>query len=534
MKPNKNLKNIITTRNIFKLILLIALICLSLWGISRLWFLHQYITINKHNPNEHLFDFWNMFWTFISALSIPFSVISYLTTKNIESSNKLREQKRDLIEGEIPKFWSEYNTHYNNLNESSLPIITERKELSPETNDLVQHGICILLKINNIKKNSRDTNDVDDYSGLITEFLSNYKDVITADFPILSVFFEPYDTIDTNRNTDSYIDQDSNISSTKDSINPYDNVLTFLIGSDPSNVLFVRTLDTYGSIERIVGDWKMSSSRAKNIKYIIGVTGNAYGTKTYLKTVKVSGFNTVGDRIRFKYENILLDNTTESNDAHTAEMSKYVSELVSNWKAINPIVYLSHLGYLFSQQIIYQTFEDEFSQKINEYNTIKKDSGCTKLQIFKEFSELRTNGFFRIRFRSNKLDSALSVSDKSGEREQHLAYNDYSHWYEIISDNNLKTINFSSVFFTHMATDNNGDAKQFFDNKQLNEFYDYKQTEKVVTPFVANDKKKIGYIITIDELSKSEINNQESLTHFFTNVFNEIDKDLEFVKHNTK
>ncbi|ETJ00522.1 MAG: hypothetical protein Q611_LSC00057G0001, partial [Leuconostoc sp. DORA_2] len=191
------------------LMLLVALICLSLWGVLRLWHLHDYITLDKRKPNEHLFDFWNMFWTFISALAIPFSVISYLTTKSIEANNKLREQKRDLIEREIPKFWSEYNTYENNLNESNSTIISERKELSPETSTLVQHGISILLKINNIKKNSRNTEDMDDYAYLMAQLLSDYKDIVIADFTILSSFF---DTLATDKNTDSYINQNFGIS----------------------------------------------------------------------------------------------------------------------------------------------------------------------------------------------------------------------------------------------------------------------------------------------------------------------------------
>ncbi|WP_308533767.1 hypothetical protein [uncultured Leuconostoc sp.] len=515
------------------LMLLVALICLSLWGVLRLWHLHDYITLDKRKPNEHLFDFWNMFWTFISALAIPFSVISYLTTKSIEANNKLREQKRDLIEREIPKFWSEYNTYENNLNESNSTIISERKELSPETSTLVQHGISILLKINNIKKNSRNTEDMDDYAYLMAQLLSDYKDIVIADFTILSSFF---DTLATDKNTDSYINQNSNIRSNKDPKDtdpsaPTKFILNNLKGSDSSNIMIIRTLDTSGSREKIVGNWKMSFSRAKNIKYIIAVTGNAYGTKTYLKTVKVSGFSTVGDRIRFKYEDILLDNIINSNDTTTAEMSKWVSKLVSNWNAINPIVYLPHLEYIFFQQIIYQTFEYEFSKKITENNTIKTDSDYTKLQIFEKFSELRANGFFRIRFRSNKLDRLLG--DNSNEDNQTLAYTGYSHWYEIISDNQHDTIDFASVFFANKTTAESNNSNKIFNEERLEKFYLHKKTKNEITFFQPDDKNKSGYIIKVDRLSKSEVTDKESLNKFITNIFKSIERDIKYSNLNT-
>ena len=212
-------------------------------------------------------------------------------------------------------------------------------------------------------------------------------------------------------------------------------------------------------------------------------------------------------------------------------MSKWVSKLVSNWNAINPIVYLPHLEYIFFQQIIYQTFEYEFSKKITENNTIKTDSDYTKLQIFEKFSELRANGFFRIRFRSNKLDRLLG--DNSNEDNQTLAYTGYSHWYEIISDNQHDTIDFASVFFANKTTAESNNSNKIFNEERLEKFYLHKKTKNEITFFQPDDKNKSGYIIKVDRLSKSEVTDKESLNKFITNIFKSIERDIKYSNLNT-
>lgn len=435
-----------------------------------------------------------------------------------KKEREIQAKKRELIEEEIPKFWATYNTHYQ-LNNSD-PTNISREELSSETNDMLKSGIRILFKINALQgdfsKNS-DSDDIDKYSELVIHFLSNYKQLITDDFPILNSLFDKF-AEQTNDPEDQT--KPSNVDLPKEIIKMLSNSNDI----NTSNVLIVRTLDVNGATDKIIGDWKMSSSKAKNIKYVIGVTGNAYGLKKYLKSVKVSGFVNVGDRIRFKTDDVLLDNTIKA-DKFTEKMSDRVSQLVSNWNAINPIVYMSHLEYLLFQHHTYKTFKDEFSQKINEYNKQSKDNA---LKIIKDFSKTTLPSFFRIRFRSKKLDAVLP--DKFDEKK---AYNDYSHWYEIISDNNLNTINFASVFFTNKATENNGDTNQIFDDPKINKFYmDKKSTSKPVTPFKADDENKNGYIIEVDTLPKSKVTDKESLNNFITNIFKAIEEDIKFCEGN--
>lgn len=354
------LRKHITSNILLAFTILIIFLGILIW---RAFYLHNYISV-AGTKNGHLFDYWNMIWTAVGTMAIPLTIITFLIDKNnhrkkmieneqkneVQKQKELRElmnkeekelqaKKRALIENEIPSFWCKYNTHYQS-NKSSENNVS-RENLSPETNDMLTSGIRILFKINAIQEyfTSKDSSsdDIEKYSELIVNFLANYKTLITDDFPVLNTLFDKFDSQSTSLEPQTI----------KTNVNLANEIIKLLPNSDDiktSNTLIIRTLDSSGSIERITGDWKMSAEKAKNIKYIIGVTGSAYGKKSYLKTAKVMGSKSVGDRVRFISDSkIILDNTVSSPSHKTEEMRDKVNELVENWNAINPIVYMSHM-----------------------------------------------------------------------------------------------------------------------------------------------------------------------------------------------
>lgn len=514
MKLSTNFKNSITPRNIFKLILLIALISLSIWGVFRLWFLHQYITINKHNPNEHLFDFWNMFWTFITALAVPGALLGFvLKQAKEEKSKKQEEKKEDLEKSEnmitemIPNFWQ--TTAEYHLDESS----------SAFRNSVIRNGISILLSYSRVYNKDKldENNEIYPYIYFVSKELRPLQNFIPD-------FFNFSDIINSILDDD---DQSEDIKTT--------NRLS------AKNVLIVRTVRTDPSDNDILGDWLISKRNAKNIKYVIGVFGHVNTSKNYIKAIPVETFDVIDNkRIRFKpkaesdffnsEELLHLLKDIDGNEKTTSNIKTLVEDIIAKtyWKGINPTVFLSHLEYLLSQLKMYKAFEDGFLQKISEYNTQNKDSNGANLQFSKDFSKTDSPVFFRIRFRSEKLDTALP------EKNQQSTYNDYSHWYEIISDNNHDEFIFASVFFANKTAENNSDANQIFDNKQLNEFYNYKKSGKKVKPFEADDENKNGYIIEVGKLSQSEVTDtdKEPLNSFIASIFKAIEEDIKFFDSN--
>ena len=392
-------------------------------------------------------------------------------------------------------------------------------------NSVIKKGLSILLLYSQIQNKSKLSDQLDPYIYFVSQELKPLQNLIPDSFNLSSDIINPI--LD-----DSIQSKDIKVPN----------------GLTSKSVLIVRTVRTNPSDKDILGDWLISKKNAKNIKLVIGVAGYVNDSKKYVKAISVKDFEVIDDkRIRFKSDNEekydvsntnlldLLKNITgyKTDDSGIKEQVEYIINQ-TDWKGINPTVYLSHLEYMLYQHNIYQTFEDEFSQKIIEYNARNSNQNSDNLQVVKELNENTPNGQFRIRFRSKKIDSFLSEHfnenrlDISNKENLKMTYESSSYWYEIISDNQHNTINFASVFFLNKASNDTDVIKNFYNYKTA------KTPEEMVTPFVADDKKKNGYIITIDELSKNDIKDQESLTRFFTNIFNEIDKDIEFVEKITK
>lgn len=126
-----------------------------------------------------------------------------------------------------------------------------------------------------------------------------------------------------------------------------------------SEVLIVRTIPTSKKPDYL-GNWLINFDKAKNIKYLIGVSGYVNQPKEFGEIIKVNKRKIVDGRVRFSgrklksnnkyYKGILetlrnINNDNSEND----NMSKVVEELLKNWKGINPTLYLTHLAYLSNE-----------------------------------------------------------------------------------------------------------------------------------------------------------------------------------------
>lgn len=188
--------------------------------------------------------------------------------------------------------------------------------------------------------------------------MNKHKDYFIEDFEvgyILNIFVEddqlPTKQIHKTRSDESNQNDSSSAHPTK----------AKSTALDSSEILIVRTTSKDGGNERILGDWKLSFGNAKNIKYIVGVVGFVNSKKTFNKVIHVSGVKQVSEsRVRFIADksddstssvtellNEILDPT---NNSYTKEQAIEKIIEATEWKGINPTVYVSHLEEVYKKE----------------------------------------------------------------------------------------------------------------------------------------------------------------------------------------
>lgn len=289
-----------------------------------------YFSLSK-SFNKHSIDYWAMFWTFISALTVPGAIISYFVNKAREIKNNNRTQVENMIINKVPDFW------LATQNYDSLSTSNKNSELAQESqNKMLAKGISLLTLYSKIQNSSpKIKKDLFPYIYLICQKLKPFAGSVPEAFGLSQIFDDILDENDSSSNTAKAV-------------------------LSTSNILLIRTTRDPASDADILGNWIISSKKAEEIKYIIGVSGYVNSAKKYIKTLRVESFTIIDDkRIKFKKSFKpnnedrllrLLKNVTGETDP-TSTIETLIEDLIdqTDWKGINPTVYLSHLEALYKE-----------------------------------------------------------------------------------------------------------------------------------------------------------------------------------------